>query len=136
MVVALLVLTGATSAAWAQSHTISGHIGYLHEWEIAGSIAKAATHQAADYSGAVTLRHVGLCSVNGVEQKQARVQLKVSSGRLEGTLIMDDDECRIVASGASGSGLLTCRSGQGIPIDLLIGNAVATEASNRAGPNP
>ncbi|MGY8669284.1 hypothetical protein Q3C01_44080 [Bradyrhizobium sp. UFLA05-109] len=136
MVAVLLLLAAASPAAWAQSYSTSGHIGYLHEWEIAGSLAKAATRPAADYSGTVTLRHVGLCSVNGVEQKQARVQVKVSSGRLEGMLIMDDDECRIVASGSSGSGLLTCRNGQGVPIDLLIGNAVATETSDRAIPTP
>ncbi|GLR83554.1 hypothetical protein [Bradyrhizobium iriomotense] len=132
---ALLGLTAATPTAWAQSYPASGKIGYLQEWEIAGSLAKAAT-RPADYSGTVTLRHIGLCSVNGVEQKQARMQLRVSSGRLEGTLIMDDDECRVVASGSSGSGLLTCHSGQDIPINLLIGKAVETETSDRVGRNP
>jgi len=127
IVAALPVLTAATPTVWAQSYPASGKIGYLQEWEITGSLAKAATRPVVDYSGTVTLRHVGLCSVNGVEQKQARMQLKVSSLRLEGTLIMDDDECRIVAAGSSGSGLLTCRSGQDIPINLLIGEAVEVE---------
>lgn len=135
IVAALLVLTAVTPTAWAQSYPASGKIGYLQEWEITGSLAKAPM-PAADYSGTVTLRHIGLCSINGVEQKPARIQLKVSSLRLEGTLIMDDDECRIVASRSSGSGLLTCRSGQDIPINLLIGKAVETEASDRVGRNP
>jgi hypothetical protein len=131
-----LVLTAAIPTAWAQSYQANGRIGYLQEWEITGSLTKATMRPAADYSGTVTLRHVGLCSINGVEQKQARIQLKVSSLRLEGTLITDDDECRIAASGSSGSGLLTCRGGQDIPINLLIGKAVETRTSDRVGRNP
>ncbi|MCP3407388.1 hypothetical protein [Bradyrhizobium sp. CCGB01] len=132
IVVAIFVLFAAAPAARAQSYSASGQIGYLHEWEITGNLAKTVTRLGAEYSGTVTLRHVGLCSVNGVEQKQARMQLKVSSGRLEGMLIKDEDQCRIVASGSSGSGLLICGSAQGVPINLLIGKAVETEAADRA----
>jgi hypothetical protein len=132
IVVAILVLFAAAPAAWAQSYSANGQVGYLHEWEITGNLAKTVTRLGAEYSGTITLRHVGLCSVNGVEQKQARTQLKVSSGRLEGMLIMDEDQCRIVASGSSGSGLLICGSGQDVPINLLIGKAVETEAADRA----
>jgi hypothetical protein len=136
IVAAILVLCAAAPAAWAQSYSASGQVGYLHEWEITGNLAKTVTRLGAEYSGTITLRHVGLCSVNGAEQKQARMQLKVSSGRQEGMLTMDDDQCRIVASGSSGSGLLTCGSGQDIPINLLIGKAVEAEAADRVGRKP
>ncbi|MGY4625465.1 hypothetical protein [Bradyrhizobium sp. USDA 4486] len=129
---AILVLFAAAPVARAQSYSASGQIGYLHEWEIAGNLAKTAKRPGAEYSGTITLRHVGLCSVNGEEQKQARLQLKVSYGRLEGVLIMDEDRCRIVASGSSGSGQLTCGSGQYVPINLLIGKAVEIETADRA----
>ena len=129
---AILVLFAAAPAARGQSYSASGQIGYLHEWEITGNLAKTVTSPGTEYSGTVTLRHVGLCSVNGVEQKQARLQLKVSSGRLEGVLIMEEDRCRIVASGSSGSGQLTCGRGQDVPINLLIGKAVEIEAADRA----
>jgi hypothetical protein len=136
-IVALTPMLFATApAAWAQSYLASGHIGYLQEWEIMGTLAKMVTRLGADYSGTITLRHVGLCSVNGVEQKQARMQLNVSSAHLEGMLVMDDDQCRIVASGSSGSGLLTCRSGQDVPINLQIGQAVTTEPTDRVGRHP
>ena len=75
IVATLLVLTAAAPTAWAQSYPASGQIGYLQEWELTGSLAKAATRPAVDYSGTVTLRHVGVCSVNGIEQTQARMQL-------------------------------------------------------------
>ncbi|SFJ60950.1 hypothetical protein [Bradyrhizobium sp. Gha] len=132
IVAAIVVSFGAATAARAQSYSASGQIGYLHEWEITGNLAKTVTSPGTEYSGTITLRHVGLCSVNGAEQKQASMQLKVSYGRLEGILIMDQDQCRIVASGSAGAGLLRCGSGQDVPINLLIGKAVETEAADRA----
>jgi hypothetical protein len=135
-IVAVIVMFAGTPAAWAQSYSFSGQIGYLHEWEMTGNLAKTVTRQGADYSGTMTLRHVGLCSVNGIEKKQGRMQMKVSSARLEGTLVMDDDQCRMVVSGSSGSGLLTCRSGQGVPINLQIGQAVETEATDPVDRDP
>jgi hypothetical protein len=47
---------------------------------------------------------------------------KVSSSRLEGTLALADDNCRIAASASpSYSGLLSCRNGEGVPIHFSIG---------------
>ena len=65
--------------ALAQSYSASGQVGYLQEWEIKGSLAKTMTVTGADYSGPVTLRHVGLCSVNGLEEKSGVVRLTVSA---------------------------------------------------------
>ena len=122
--VAVILLCGGAPAALAQSYSASGQIGYLGEWEIKGSLARITTRSGADYSGPVTLRHVGLCSANGVEEKPGVVQLKVSSSHLEGTLAMDDDSCKIVASASpSYTGLLSCRNGQGVPISFSIGEA-------------
>ena len=45
--------------------------------EIKGSLAKTISRSGAEYAGPVTLRHVGLCSTNGVEEKAGVVQLKV-----------------------------------------------------------
>lgn len=135
-IVAVIMMFGVAPTAWAQSYSFSGQIGYLHEWEMTGNLAKTVTLQGADYSGTMTLRHVGLCSANGVEKKQGRMRLKVSSARLEGTLVMDDDQCKMVVSGSSGSGLLTCRSGQDVPINLRIGQAVETEATDPVDRNP
>jgi hypothetical protein len=129
IVVTILLIGGgallsAGTPALAQSFSASGQIGYLQEWEIKGSLAKTTTRGGADYAGPVTLRHVGLCSANGIEEKPGVVQLKVSPSHLEGTLALDDDSCKIVASAAgSYTGLLSCRNGQGVPISFSIGEA-------------
>jgi hypothetical protein len=132
--IASIMLICAGTPALAQSYSASGQIGYLQEWEIKGSLARTTTRTGADYAGPVTLRHVGLCSANGVEEKPGVVQLKVSPSRLEGTLAMDDDSCRIVATAASSySGLMSCRNGQGVPISFSIGEA-APAAKDGGGP--
>ena len=114
-------ISAAVPAALAQSFSASGQVGYLQEWELKASLAKTATRNGEDYVGPVTLRHVGLCSANGVEEKSGTVRLVVSRSGIEGTLAMKDDNCRIVASASrSHAGLLSCRDGQGIPISFSI----------------
>jgi hypothetical protein len=131
LVSAVLICAGASSAL-AQSYSVSGQIGYLQEWEMKASLARTVTGAGEDYSGPVTLRHVGLCSADGVEEKSGVVRLAVSRSGIEGTLATDDDNCRIVASAArTHSGLLNCRSGQGVPINFSIDQA---GASGQGGP--
>jgi hypothetical protein len=120
----------SAATAFSQSYSVVGQAGYLQEWEIKASLAKTEASNGADYYGAVTLRHVGLCSVNGVEEKTGIVQLKVFRKTLaiEGTLDMKDDRCRIVASSSkSYSGFLNCRDGQGVPISFSIQPTEPTE---------
>ena len=116
-------MTALAQTSAAQTYSAKGQVGYLGEWEIKASLAKTVTNGGADYDGPVTLRHIGLCSVNGVEEKSGTVQLKVSrrTSAIEGTLAMQDDTCRITASAADPySGLMNCRDGQGVPIKFSI----------------
>src|SRR5258708_10540540 len=112
-------------SCWAR-----GQVGYFQEWELKGSLAKSVSGGKVEYHGPLTLRHVGLCSVNGTEEKSGEMRLTVSrwTSGVEGTLAMDGDSCRIVASASrSYSGLLNCRSGQGVPISFSIDPAGAAD---------
>jgi hypothetical protein len=126
----------AMTAAGAEPYAANGQVGYLQEWEFEASLAKSVSGGRIEYSGPMTLRHVGLCSVNGVEVKSGNLRLTMSRapGAAEGTLAMEGDNCRIVASQApSYSGLLTCRNGQGVPISFSIEETTAgTTAANKA----
>ena len=74
----------------------------------------------------MTLRHVGLCSINGVEEKSGTLQLSVSRAGVEGVLALPDDSCRISAAASpSHSGLMNCRNGDGVPIHFTIEQAGA-----------
>ena len=129
---AIWIGAGAGSAM-AQSYSVSGQVGYLQEWEMKANLAKTITSSGVSYDGPVTLRHVGLCSVNGPEEKSGVVRLTVSlkTSAVEGTLALKDDTCRIVASASkSHSGLLNCRDGQGVPIHFSIDEIVDIDQNN------
>jgi hypothetical protein len=128
------VITTCTIAdrAGAEPYAASGQVGYLQEWELKASLAKTVSGGRVEYSGPVTLRHVGLCSVNGVEEKSGKLRLTMSRapGAAEGTLALEGDNCRITTNQApSYSGLLTCRNGQGVPISFSIDEAAAGAAA-------
>jgi hypothetical protein len=132
LISAIWIGAGAGSAM-AQSYSVNGQVGYLQEWEMKANLAKTITDSGANYDGPVTLRHVGLCSVNGLEEKSGVVRLTVSrrTSAVEGTLAMKDDTCRIVASASkSHSGLLNCRDGQGVPISFSIDETADTDQNN------
>jgi hypothetical protein len=127
LAIAMMTCVTATCmlVAWASAepYAASGQVGYLQEWELKASLAKTVSGGKIEYSGPVTLRHVGLCSVNGVEEKSGKLRLTMSRapGAAEGTLAMEGDSCRITANQApSYAGLLTCRNGQGVPISFAI----------------
>ncbi len=127
----VLSVCATASAALAQSYAASGQVGYLAEWELKASLAKTVTGGKVEYSGPLTLRHVGLCSANGVEEKSGAMRLTVSrwTAGIEGTLDMDGDSCRIVASQSRAySGLLSCRNAQGVPISFSIDQVSAAVA--------
>ena len=129
--VSAILVCATAPAALAQSYSASGQVGYLQEWEMKASLAKAPAGTVEDFSGPVTLRHVGLCSVNGVEEKSGTLRLSVSRSGVEGTLAMEDDSCRIAAVAApSYSGLLRCRNGEGVPIHFSIDEIVDSGQSD------
>jgi hypothetical protein len=132
LISAIWIGAGAGSAM-AQSYSVNGQVGYLQEWEMKANLAKTITSSGVSYDGPVTLRHVGLCSVNGPEEKSGVVRLMVSrrTSAVEGTLALKDDTCRIVASASkSHSGLLNCRDGQGVPMQFSIDETVDTDPNN------
>jgi hypothetical protein len=122
LITAVWIGAGAGSVM-AQSYFINGQAGYLGEWEIKANLARTITDSGVSYDGPVTLRHIGLCSVNGPEEKSGVVRLTVSrrTSAVQGMLSLKDDTCRIVAAAAKPySGLLNCREGQGVPIHFSI----------------
>lgn len=135
LVTVSICIVAATAAA--EPYAASGQVGYLQEWELKASLARSVSGSRIEYSGPVTLRHVGLCSANGVEEKSGNMRLTMSRApaAAEGTLALEGDSCRIVANQApSYSGLLTCRNGQGVPISFSIEETAApgTTAAGKA----
>ncbi|QPF82889.1 hypothetical protein IC762_24505 [Bradyrhizobium genosp. L] len=120
---AACVICAGCGLALAQSQSANGQIGYLGEWEMKADLTTSANGAGPLYAGPITLRHVGLCSVNGVEEKSGTLELRISTRApgVEGTLTLADDKCHVTVSGTRAySGLLRCHDGNDVPINFSI----------------
>jgi hypothetical protein len=120
-----LLAAGACSAE-ARSLRVEGTAGYLSEWEVAGEVTAAPSNGREEFSGPLTLKHVGLCSPNGPEEKSGKIEFYISkpvwsSPEIHATLFINGARCSYSgkASGSSGA-FMDCSDGNAIPLTLLL----------------
>src|SRR5690349_388377 len=118
-----LALSLATLPAAAASLEIVGYSGLLGEWELTATVTEDGSATPKNYSGPLSMKHVGLCTQDGPEEKSGnlRVQMLPSSPRMEATLLMDGVECRYrgVLSDFY-SGTMSCPGREAVPLKLWI----------------
>ena len=112
----------ATPAS-AQSLQIVGYSGYLGEWELTATVTETTSGHIKEYSGPLTMKHVGLCTQDGPEEKtgEMRIQIIASSSRLNATLSVAGAECTYSGrlSGAY-TGTMDCPDRQAVPLRLWL----------------
>ena len=119
----LAVMLGvvATSAP-ARALEVAGFSGFLGEWEVTATVTEIASGRTRDYRGPLVMKHVGLCTQGGPEEKTGEMHLHISaSSQLNATLSVPGTEC--TASGPlsdSYNGTMTCSDRQVIPLRLRI----------------
>ncbi|HYZ64773.1 MAG TPA: hypothetical protein VE650_20145 [Acetobacteraceae bacterium] len=112
------LLIGLVPPAFAGSLEVSGQTGLLGEWALAATLTGP---EAGAYAGPLTLTHVGMCSVDGPEEKTGRMTLRTpGSGRMSGTVVMDGVSCSFEAPAGSGDGVLRCPGRRSEPIVLSV----------------
>jgi hypothetical protein len=118
-----IILGVLATPASAQSLQIVGYSGYLGEWELTATVTETASGQIKEYSGPLTMKHVGVCSQDGPEEKsgEMRVQIIASSSRLNATLFVAGAECTYTGrlSGAY-TGTMNCPDRQAVPLKLWV----------------
>jgi hypothetical protein len=89
----LAVLGALATPAGAESLEVLGYAGVLGEWELTASVTGNDNTKA--YSGPLTMTHVGICTVDGPEEKKGEItfRLSESSSRIQATLLVDGTEC-------------------------------------------
>jgi hypothetical protein len=75
------------------------------------------------FVGPLTWKHVGLCSVNGPEERVGEIQLQIHrswlAAKIEAKLTFGDDQCVYSGAFAEGTtGLMTCGNGAAVPLRL------------------
>lgn len=117
-----LALTMVAVRASADSLQIFGYSGYLGEWELTATVKEDGSTTRKGYSGPLSMKHVGLCTQDGPEEKSGQIRVLLSSSsRIQATLWMDGVEC-----GYQGvlsdfySGTMNCSGRETVPLKLWI----------------
>jgi len=118
-----IVLGVLATPASAQSLQVVGYSGYLGEWELIATVTETASGQIKEYSGPLTMKHVGVCTQDGPEEKtgEMRVRIMASSSRLNATLSVAGAECTYIGrlSGAY-TGTMDCPDRPAVPLKLWV----------------
>ena len=119
-----LTLILPAAPAGAGSREIVGYSGYLGEWELTATVTEDGSSNAqGEYSGPFSMKHVGLCTQDGPEEKSGkiRVQIMPSESHIKATLWVDGVEC-----GYHGilsdfyTGTMDCSGRERVPLKLWI----------------
>lgn len=106
--------------AWRvpRSLQIDGYAGHLGEWELTATLSK---DRIRELSGPLIMKHIGLCSQDGPEEKAGQMRLRPSlvSSWIEASLSIDGVECTYSAAMSdSYTGTMTCPGRPSVPLTL------------------
>ena len=117
----LAVLSVLATPAGAESLEVLGYAGVLGEWELTASVTGNDNTKA--YSGPLTMTHVGICTVDGPEEKKGEIRFRLSesSSRIQATLLVDGTECSYSARLSDFfSGTMNCPNRPAVPLKLWV----------------
>ena len=117
----LAVLGVLATPAGAESLEVLGYAGVLGEWELTASVTGNDSTKA--YSGPLTMTHVGICTVDGPEEKKGEItfRLSESSSRIQATLLVDGTECSYSARLSDFfAGSMNCPNRPAVPLKLWV----------------
>jgi hypothetical protein len=117
-----IVLGALVAPARAQSLEVVGYSGYLGEWELTATVAETAPGRKG-YSGRLMMKHVGLCTQDGPEEKtgEMHLQISASSSQLDATLSVAGVECSYSGRlSDSYTGTMTCPDREAVPLKLWV----------------
>lgn len=120
----LLIILGALATpARAQSLQLLGYAGVLGEWEVTANVIGKNDSGVTQFSGPLTMKHIGLCTQDGPEEKtgEMRFEFSGSSSRMKATLLVDGVECTYRARlSGSYTGTMNCPDKRTVPLTLWV----------------
>jgi hypothetical protein len=118
-VLLLVVAVGLVPCAHASSLEVIGQAGVLGEWELTAKVTETTAQGKQEFVGPMVLKHVGLCSQDGPEQKsgELRLQLSRSSSLIKATLLLDGVACSYSAKKSDAfKGTMSCPDRRDVPL--------------------
>lgn len=117
----LIALGAALGQAQAQLRQIVGTAGYLSEWELKGAVTEKISAGRREFSGPVTWKHIGLCRVNGPEEKRGEIRVQIEgsgpTSRVDATVSLESVQCTYSGNFFDNtSGAMDCSDAKGVPL--------------------
>ena len=115
-----IVLSALATPAGAQSLRLIGYSGYLGEWELTATVTENASG-GQEYAGPMTMKHVGICTQGGPEERTGKIRLERSASlsRLNATLSVDGVECTYSGQLSDFyTGTMSCPGREEVPLKL------------------
>ena len=118
----LLIMLGALATpAQAQSRQVFGYAGVLGEWELTATVTENSSRRSKEFSGPLTMKHTGVCTQDGPEEKTGELQFQLSSSRLTATLLVAGVACTYSGKlSDSYSGMMNCPDRSAVPLRLWV----------------
>jgi hypothetical protein len=120
----LLFLAGALAApAQGQSLQVVGYAGVLGEWELTATVTENTRWLGKEFSGPLSMKHVGICTQDGPEEKSGEIRFQISalSSQLDATLLVEGLACTYSARLSDpASGMMTCPDREAVPLKLWL----------------
>ena len=118
-----IVLGILAAPANAQSLQLIGYSGHLGEWELTATVTEKISGPANEYTGPLTMKHVGMCTQDGPEEKTGSIRLQRSAppSRLDATVSIAGVECTYSGQMSdSYIGTLNCPDREAVPLKLWV----------------
>ena len=130
LAIVLVIVLGALATSRApQSLQINGYAGHLGEWELTATLSKDVPARMREHSGPLTMKHIGLCSQDGPEEKTGEMRLRLSlvSSSVEARLSVEGVECTYSgAMSVSHIGVMVCPDRRAVPLTLWMSSRPAS----------
>ena len=119
----LFALGALATPAQAQSLQLVGYAGVLGEWELTATVTENARRWSKEFSGLLSMKHVGICTQDGPEEKTGEIRFRISalSSRLDATLLVEGVACSYSAGPSDPySGMMACPDREAVPLKLWL----------------
>ena len=119
----LLVVGALQIPAQAEPRQLLGYAGVLGEWELTATVTESAPGRTKEFSGPLSLKHVGICTQDGPEEKTGEIRFQISawSSRLDATLLVEGVACSYSAGLSDPySGMMACPDREAVPLKLWL----------------
>ena len=118
-----IALMALAAPAVAEPREVFGYGGELGEWELSATVTERASSINREFSGPMTMTHVGICTQDGPEKKAGEIRFQVLDvpPQLHATPLVDGVSCTYSGKRSDFySGTLICPGRAGVPLKLWL----------------